>query len=216
MTQLIFNFTPSCSYQREDFIVTPRNQDAFSWITQWMTWPHFSFLLLGPKHSGKTHLATIFHHLSSAMFIQEKDLDYPEALFSSPPHPFILDPLHLQEEEPFLHFYNLCQENQRKLLLSAESHPKHWKIKLPDLNSRLMAIPCMTIEEPDDILLQGILLKRFSDLQITISDVVLDYLMTHMERSYSALEKTVFRLNDASLTEQKKVTLPLVKKALNL
>lgn len=216
MTQLVFNFTSSCSYQMEDFIVTSRNQEAFSWITHWKTWPHFSLLLLGPSYSGKTHLATIFHHLSSATFIQEEDLHHPEALFTSNPHPFILDSLHLQEEEPFLHFYNLCQEKQRKLLLTARTHPKYWKIKLPDLSSRLMAIPCIMFEEPDDTLFRGILLKRFSDLQITISAPVLDYLVTHIERSYSALQKTVLLLNDASLTEQKKVTLPLVKKVLHL
>lgn len=216
MTQLVFNFTPSCSYQREDFIVTSRNQEAFSWITYWETWPHFSLLVSGPSHAGKTHLAAIFQYLSSATFIQADALHYPEALFTSSTSPFILDPLHLQEEEPFLHFYNLCQEKQRKLLLTTETHPKQWKLKLPDLRSRLMAIPYITIEEPDDALMRGIFLKRFSDLQISISNPVLDYLVTHIERSYSALQNTVLLLNDASLAEHKKVTLPLVKKALNL
>lgn len=216
MDQLVFNFTPSCSYQAEDFIITNRNQEAFSWITQWTAWSHHSLLLIGPPQSGRTHLATIFQNLSSATFLKETDLQDSEALFSSGATPFILDPLQLQEEEPFLHFYNLCRENQRKLLLTTETHPVQWKIKLPDLSSRLMAIPCTTIKQPDDMLIRGILLKRFSDLQLTISDPVLDYLVTHIERSYSALQNTALLLNDASLAEHKKITLPLVKKVLNL
>lgn len=216
MAQLIFNFVPSCSYQAEDFIVTNSNQEAFSWITQWISWRHHSLLLIGPRHSGKTHLATIFQTLSSAIFIQETDLQTLDHLFSSGTTPFVLDPVHFQEEESFLHFYNLCHEKQRKVLLTAETHPTQWHIKLPDLSSRLRAIPCTTIEQPDDVLIRGILLKRFADLQITISDPVLDYLVTHIERSYSTLQNTVLRLNDASLAEHKKVTLPLVKKVLHL
>jgi chromosomal replication initiation ATPase DnaA len=217
MAQLFFNFASTCSYQMEDFIVTDNNQEAFLRITDWMTWPYHTFLLIGPTHSGKTHLATIFHHLSSATFLNEIDLQNSDALFSSGTTPFILDPVHIQRnEESFLHFYNLCMEKQRKLLLTAQSHPIQWDMKLPDLSSRLMATPYATIEQPNDTLIRGILLKRFSDLQITLSDSVLDYLMTHIERSYSALQNTVALLNDASLIEHKKVTLPLVKKVLNL
>ncbi|AIL12456.1 hypothetical protein IM40_01225 [Candidatus Paracaedimonas acanthamoebae] len=216
MAQLIFNFSPSCSYKAEDFIVTNSNQEAFSWITQWMSWPHHSLLLIGPHYSGKTHLATIFQNLSSATFIKEAELQNSEIFFSSNTTPFILDPVHLQEEKQFLHFYNLCRERQRKLLLTAETHPTQWHIKLPDLSSRLKAIPCTTIAPPDDLLIRGILLKRFSDLQITISGSVLDYLVTHLERTYATLQNTVLLLNDTSLVEHKKVTLPLVKKALGL
>lgn len=217
MAQLVFNFTPTCSYQMEDFIVTDNNQEAFLRITDWMTWPYNTFLLIGPRHSGKTHLATIFHHLSAATFLNETGLQNSADLFSSGTTPFILDPVHIQRnEESFLHFYNLCMEKQRKLLLTSQTHPIQWDIKLPDLSSRLMAIPYATIEQPNDTLIRGILLKRFSDLQITLSDSVLDYLMTHIERSYSALQNTVALLNDASLVEHKKVTLPLVKKVLHL
>ncbi len=217
MAQLVFNFAASCSYLTEDFIITNSNREAFSGMTQWTTWSQNVLLLIGPQYSGKTHLATIFQTLSSAVFTLQDNLQAYEEFFHSNLAPFILDSLNFQElEEPLLHFYNLCREKQRTLLLTAETHPIQWNIKLPDLKSRLMATPSITIQPPDDALIKGILLKRFSDLQINISDNVLEYLLTHIERSYSAIQTIVSLLNEASLSEQKKVTLPLIKKVLNL
>lgn len=217
MAQLTFNFTASCSYQREDFIVTPSNQDAFSWVTQSMPWTHNVLLLIGPHYSGKTHLATIFQKAFSAIFISQKDLETYQESFHAHETPFILDSLNFQSnEESLLHLYNGCREKQRYLLITAETHPTDWTIRLPDLASRLMATPYATIHAPDDALIRGILLKRFSDLQLSISETVLEYLLTHIERSYFALHNIVLLLNEASLTEQKKITLPLVKRVLNL
>ncbi|OJX12982.1 MAG: hypothetical protein BGO77_00745 [Caedibacter sp. 37-49] len=217
MAQLVFNFAASCSYRIEDFIVTNSNQEAFSSLMQWINWPHNILLLVGPQYSGKTHLSTIFQKLSSAVFTSRDNLQTYEDFFHSNSSPFILDSLKFQElEEPLLHFYNLCREKQRTLLLTAETHPIQWDIKLPDLKSRLVATRTITIQQPDDILIKGILLKRFSDLQISISDNVLEYLLTHIERSYSAIQNIVLLLDEASLAEQKKVTLPLIKRVLNL
>ncbi|MBN9412480.1 MAG: hypothetical protein J0H12_00940 [Candidatus Paracaedimonas acanthamoebae] len=217
MAQLTFNFTAACSYQSEDFVVTPSNQEAFSWVTQSTPWTQNTLLLIGPQYSGKTHLATIFQKLFSAVFISQKDLQIYQEDFHSHETPFILDSLDFQaSEEPLLHLYNGCREKQRQLLLTAETHPAEWKIKLPDLASRLMAIPYTTIQSPDDALIRGILLKKFSDFQLSISETVLDYLLTHIERSYLGIQETVHSLNEASLAEHKKITLPLVKKILNL
>ncbi|MED5423417.1 MAG: DNA replication protein, partial [Pseudomonadota bacterium] len=43
------------AYGREDFLISPCNQDAAAWIDKWPDWPAPALMLYGPAASGKTH-----------------------------------------------------------------------------------------------------------------------------------------------------------------
>jgi chromosomal replication initiation ATPase DnaA len=87
-------------------------------------------------------------------------------------------------------------------------------VTLPDLASRLAAMPAVAIAPPDDALLAAVLVKLFADRQLAIGADVVDYLVGRMERSFAAASAMVERLDRAALAERRAVTVPLVRKML--
>ena len=90
----------------------------------------------------------------------------------------------LSTDEPALfHLINLAREEGAFLLFTARSAPTLWPASLPDLVSRLRALPAVTLDAPDDGLLRGVLVKVAADRQLSLDDSVVRYLLTRIERS---------------------------------
>ena len=83
--------------------------------------------------------------------------------------------------------------------------------KLPDLTSRLMALPSAHIDQPDDEVLSAALRKQFTDRQMKVDDEVIAYMVPRVERSFVAIQTLVERLDNLTLQEKRKLTIPLVK-----
>jgi len=79
--------------------------------------------------------------------------------------------------------------------------PSLWPVSLPDLVSRLRALPVVTLEGPDDALLLGVLLKVSADRQLALDDSVVRYLLTHIERSFAAARGAVIALDKEALRQ---------------
>ncbi|HBO58644.1 MAG TPA: DNA replication protein, partial [Alphaproteobacteria bacterium] len=71
--------------------------------------------------------------------------------------------------------------------------PAKWGLSLPDLITRLKAVPRVAIGEPDETLLNALLLKQFVDRQLTVAPDVIAYLTKNMERSFKAVSFVVKR-----------------------
>jgi chromosomal replication initiation ATPase DnaA len=82
---------------------------------------------------------------------------------------------------------------------------------LPDLRSRLSALPVAAIGAPDDALLQALLLKLFADRQLRIGPEILTYLLPRMERSFLGVRALVERIDAAALALKRPVTIPLLR-----
>ncbi|MBR6327609.1 MAG: DNA replication protein, partial [Alphaproteobacteria bacterium] len=80
--------------------------------------------------------------------------------------------------------------------------------------SRLKMVPNVAILEPDDSLLEALIVKLFSDRQITVPADVVRYIVHNMERSFSYAIKVVERADELSLCLKRAVTLPIVKQAI--
>ena len=117
-------------------------------------------------------------------------------------------------ERALFHLYNLARETGGHLLLTSESAPAHWGIKLPDLRSRLMAAPAVAVGAPDDALLAAILVKLFADRQLRVGGDVIRFLVTHMERSFDAARRLVADLDAAALAARRRITVPLARRVL--
>src|SRR3546814_13950711 len=60
-------------------------------------------------------------------------------------------------EEEIFHAWNAAQASGTPLLIIADAPPADWNVALPDLRSRLAAVPVLTIGEPDDCLARDLI-----------------------------------------------------------
>lgn len=86
---------------------------------------------------------------------------------------------------------------------------------LPDLASRLKAAATVEIDEPDDLLLAGVITKLFADRQIEVDPAVVQYLVRRIERSLSTAIGVVDRLDRAALEQKTRITRALAADVLN-
>jgi chromosomal replication initiation ATPase DnaA len=99
-------------------------------------------------------------------------------------------------------------------LLTARSSPSRWGTALPDLLSRLNAVPVIEIGVPDEALLRTVMLKHFSDRQIDIDPKTLEFLALRIDRSLAAAAAAVEAVDRAALASGRKISRQLVIKAL--
>ncbi|MFX6011204.1 DnaA/Hda family protein, partial [Acinetobacter baumannii] len=83
-----------------------------------------------------------------------------------------------------LHLFNAVAERGGSLLLTATTAPAYWNTVLPDLRSRLKALPVAILAMPDDALFKAVLAKLFTDRRLQISPEVIEFLTLRLERSF--------------------------------
>jgi chromosomal replication initiation ATPase DnaA len=98
--------------------------------------------------------------------------------------------------------------------LTSRQAPADWRIALPDLGSRLRAVPVVGIDQPDDSLLGAVLLKHFADRQVRVGAGVIAYLISHMERSLATAHEIAAALDEAALRRQGAITIRLANEVL--
>jgi len=190
------------SYAREDFLSGASNEAALALIESWPDWPARAVALVGPEGSGKTHLATIWAATAGARVISGRHLgetDLPGALATGAL--VVEDAAAVTDERALFHLINLAREEGAFLLFTARSAPTLWPASLPDLVSRLRALPVVALDQPDDGLLRGVLLKVAADRQLSLDDSVVRYLLTRIERSPAAARAAVIALDKEALRQ---------------
>ena len=75
LNQLLLNFNFKKSFNDHDYYVSDSNYFAFNLIDKWPKWEKKILNINGEKFSGKTHLANIFKLKSSALYLNEKDIN---------------------------------------------------------------------------------------------------------------------------------------------
>ena len=86
------------------------------------------------------------------------------------------------DEVALFHLLNLAREQTAYLLLSARETPVRWPIRLPDLASRVRALPIIELTAPDDALLRAVMIKLFADRQLAVDESLIAYLIMRIER----------------------------------
>ncbi len=213
--QIALNLPYREAYGRPDYLVSSSNQEAVAFIDEWPDWNSHVLVLYGDHGCGKTHLSNVWEDMTGAKRIGLSDLN--EEILTAPEMVFIMENTeeirkHARYEEGLFFLYNWLKESGGYLMLTSHLHPNEWGIKLPDLSSRILSAPAIEIGNPDDYLLQGVLVKQFSDRQILPSLDVIKYILRRMERSYAAARKIVNEIDALALSEKKPITIPLVRK----
>ena len=87
--------------------------------------------------------------------------------------------------------------------------------KTLDLVSRLDAMQAAFIEEPDDMLMEALIIKLFNDRQILIKPNIVNFLMQRIERSYLGVAEIIDLIDKVSLSKKKSVSISLIKGLIN-
>lgn len=216
--QQAFHFDIDTRYDQDDFIVSDANVTAYSYLAKWPNWEDTllsrALLIYGPHGCGKTHLVHLWKYHAHARFISPEDIYLNQ--FSELSQCFILEHIEaITDEVAWFHWFNAVLEAQGYIVMTAPCAPSQLHIRLPDLKSRLCAVPSIAIQAPDDTLLAQVLAKQFSDRQLRVSPDVIDYLIPRIERSFASAYAIVKTLDDQALIEKRKITVPFVKSLLS-
>lgn len=142
-------------------------------------------------------------------------------------------------EEALFHFYNRVRDrnqsqnqNQNQshnqnnpstntaskchLMVSAEASPLHINLVLPDLKSRLAWGMTYQLHLMTDEQKLSALRLRAQCRGLELNPAVAQFLLSHCPRNMQALFQTLEKLDQASLAEQRRLTIPFVKQVLSL
>jgi chromosomal replication initiation ATPase DnaA len=204
------------SFDRADFLSGRGNEAALALIDRWPDWPARALALIGPEGAGKSHLAAIWAKAAGGRVIASHAIDAP-----SVPQALATGALAIEDagrgdldEAALFHLLNLANEQQAFILITARQSPATWPTALPDLASRLRALPVATLEPPDDALLAAVLVKLFADRQLAIDERLIEYLAHRIERSFAAARAAVAELDSEAMRLKRPVNRALASEIL--
>ncbi len=173
-------------------------------------------MLIGPASSGKTHLGRVWQAKSGALPVAPGVLDAAAFDARGEGAALIVEDIDRAgyDEKELFHLLNVAREKRLFVLLTAREAPNRFDCALPDLRSRLNALPAIRIGAPDDALLKTVMLKQFADRQLSIEPKVLDFLALHIDRSLGAAAAAVAAVDRVALASGRKISRQLVADAL--
>jgi chromosomal replication initiation ATPase DnaA len=195
------------SFAREDFLSGPCNEAALHLIDYWPDWPSNAVVLVGPEGSGKTHLAMMWAAAAGARVVAGSALaetEIPAALATGAL--VVEDAAGKADDRPLFHLINLAREERASLLFTARTPPSAWPVVIPDLASRLRALPVTALQAPDDAMLRALIIKFAADRQLTLDEAVVGYLAGRIERSFAAARAAVIALDNEALRQRRPAT----------
>lgn len=185
----------------------------------------FCFYLWSTNTAGRTHLLHAASHNKLASYIPLKQYDHLSLdILSGLDHYDVvcLDDIdkiagNLEWEESIFDLYNkLLEKNISKLIITASAPPKQINFILPDLISRLSWGQVYHLKELND---EGKIkmLQLMAELKgFELPTEVGLFLLKRVNRDIKTLFSSFHKLEEASLVQQRKLTIPFTKHILDL
>jgi chromosomal replication initiation ATPase DnaA len=213
--QLSFSLPKKETLDRDNYFVSQANQGAVSLIEDWINWPSRKLILVGSEGSGKTHLGHLWAGEVGATIINATTLMEQQISELSKAPVLVEDINEIQRNQPveivLFHLHNLLHSEGHSLLMTSQILPGRLSFSLKDLQSRIEASIIAKLHPVDDDLLGAILIKMFADRQIYFSDKLLTYVLSRVERSYTAAKLFVEEVDSKAMTESRVIGKRLVR-----
>ena len=181
----------------------------------------------GPAGSGKSHLLqALCHQVNSengdSIYLENLKLNSAEIVQSLESFSLVcLDNIDeiLGDEEwelAMFHLMNSVKDGAARLIVSASVPAAKLICNLPDLASRLKAAVAVETGTPGDEEKLIMLKKRANNRGFELNDEVARFILGRAPRNMRHLIELLGRLEVETLKQQKMVTIPFVKKTLQL
>jgi len=208
-------------FRRKDFIASASTDEALRLLDSWPSWRGGALVLVGPAGVGKTHLATAWARAAGTVALDVTKPISAQELEALAGRPVLVENVDVAApdaawEETLFHLINMAARPGGGLLLTARALPATWPASLPDLRSRLNALPTAVLGEPDDAVLRALLERFFRERNIRPADDLLPYLTHRIERSAAAAREIVARLDEAADAQHRAVTKALARQLLEV
>lgn len=216
--QLVLDLGHREALGAEDFLVSGSNAAAVALVDRWPDWSHWAAVIQGPDGSGKSHLANVWRARSGADVVAAAELSEAAPARLEAARALVVEDVDraIADERVLFHLLNIAREHRLSMLLTTRADPGDIAIRLPDLRSRLRALPLVRIAPPDDALLKNVLIKLFADRQLEIEPHVVAHLSRHMDRSMAMASRVVAAADRLALAMRRSVTRGIAAQALDL
>ncbi|MBU2583429.1 MAG: hypothetical protein KJ622_17100 [Alphaproteobacteria bacterium] len=214
--QLVLDLPHRSALGLEDFLVSQSNQAAIDLIDGAVAWPNGAALVVGPSGAGKSHLANVWRAKTGAGSVNAREAGEEAVQAAASGGRVIVEDLDcgIRDEAALFHLLNIARQGKALVLFTSKLAAGELSITLPDLRSRVKALPMAAIEPPDEALLRAVLVKLFADRQLIVEPGVIGYLIIRMERSMAAANAVVAETDRLGLAMRRRVSKQLVQQAL--
>ncbi len=217
LNQLLLSFDLEQNYKDEDFYVNESNYYAYSLINKWPDWEKNILNIYGDKFCGKTHLSNIFLKKFKGLKISSKkfndDIFKKFKVFEN----LILEDFDEKIDEKLMYtLFNIADQDNKFILINSSIPIHQFNFKLKDFISRLNNCLYAEIKNPNDELIFAILLKNFSDRQISIEKKLIDFIVKRIDRSYGKIYEFIYKIDEISLKKKKSIDFKSIKEVLKV
>ena len=213
--QQIIKFDYEENFKNEDYYISKNNKHIFDLLMQWPKWDKNFLNISGEKFSGKTHLMNIFINKFQGIKLEAKSLDNEKIKEIKLNQNIILENLDEKVDENLVYsLINSIELDNKYLIVTSCKSIVDINFKLIDLRSRTKNFLLYNIPKPDDELIFALLLKNFSDRQISIEEKLINYIIKRIDRSYGKIFDFIYKIDEMSLKKKKSIDIKIIKEVL--
>lgn len=197
-------------------VVSGANREAALLLANWRAWPGGAMALVGPAGSGKTHLALAWALESGAVLVAPETApeEAAETFLSASGAVLVDDAGGAHDDLTLIRLLDLTRSRGGAVLMTGRTPPSEWSAAIPDLASRLAALPTAALGQPDKALLTVVLRRLCRERFIELRQDGLDYLVENLALSFAAAHAAADALDTQLVKGRKPVGRAQARQAL--
>lgn len=183
--------------------------------------PYCGIVIWGNSNVGKTHLLRALVRLfkesgGEVRWLTQEKLRLEPKAEKDAKLLYLLDDLegfikNNEVERVLLTTIERIKQEQALLLITARQAVSRLTLELADLSSRIKAMDSFELSMLEDAQKRQVVRQRAFQRGIVLSEAVLDWLFNHTSRELGVLLDLLEQMDVTSLTQKRRVTIPLIK-----